>query len=160
MGRSPGEGIGYPFQYSWASLVTQLVKNPPAIWETWVGSLGWEDPLEEGKVTHSYSPWGCKESDTTEQLSLNSSTWLSRCSISSPGQLSSSTGNCPCQPSPGAAGPSWVTVTEQRLSSFLSIPVLAHFQDQSTHVPNTPAPRGSALSNLLSAAALCSFPRV
>ena len=44
LGRSPGEGIGYPLQYSWASLVAQLVKNPPAIWETWVQSLGWEDP--------------------------------------------------------------------------------------------------------------------
>ena len=42
------EGIGYPLQYSWASLVTQLVKNPPAMWETWVQSLGWKDPLEEG----------------------------------------------------------------------------------------------------------------
>ena len=36
LGRSPGEGIGYPLQYSWASLVSQLVKNPPALWETWV----------------------------------------------------------------------------------------------------------------------------
>ena len=51
--RSAGEVIGYPFQYSWASLVTQLVKNPPAMWETWVRSLGWEDPLEKGKATHS-----------------------------------------------------------------------------------------------------------
>ena len=41
--RSPGEGIGYPLQYSWASLVAQLVKNPPAMWEAWVQSLGWED---------------------------------------------------------------------------------------------------------------------
>ena len=52
-GRSPGEGIGYPLQYSWASLVAQMVKNPPAMWETWVLSLGWEDPLEEGMATHS-----------------------------------------------------------------------------------------------------------
>ena len=52
-GRSTGEGIGYPLQYSWASLVTQLVKNPPAMWETWVQSLGWGDPLEKGKATHS-----------------------------------------------------------------------------------------------------------
>ena len=51
--RSSGEGIGYPLQYSWASLVAQLVKNLPAMWETWVRSLGWEDPLEKGKVTHS-----------------------------------------------------------------------------------------------------------
>ena len=48
-GRSAGEGIGYPLQYSWASLVAQLVKNLPAMWETWVQSLGWEDPLEKGK---------------------------------------------------------------------------------------------------------------
>ena len=49
--RSTGEGIGYPLlQYSWSSLVAQLVKNPPAMMETWVQSLGWEDPLEKGKV--------------------------------------------------------------------------------------------------------------
>ena len=52
-GRSSGEGIGYPLQYSRASLVAQLVKNMPAIWETWVQSLVWEDPLEKGKATHS-----------------------------------------------------------------------------------------------------------
>ena len=52
-GRSTGERIGYPLQYSWASLVAQLGKNPPAMWETWVQSLGWEDPLEKGKATHS-----------------------------------------------------------------------------------------------------------
>ena len=61
-GRSTGEGIGYPLQYSWASLVAQLVKNPPAMQETWVRSLGWEDPLEKGKATHSSilawrTPW-------------------------------------------------------------------------------------------------------
>ena len=68
---------------NWASLVAQLVKNPPAMWETWVRSLGWEDPLEKGKATHSrfwpgefhglYSPWGSKESDTDEDewLSLH-----------------------------------------------------------------------------------------
>ena len=53
LGRSPGEGIGYPLQYSWASLVAQLVKNLPAMWETWVRSLGWQDPLEKGTATHS-----------------------------------------------------------------------------------------------------------
>ena len=47
-GRSPGEGIGYPLQYSWASVVAQLVKNPPARQETWVWSLGREDPLKKG----------------------------------------------------------------------------------------------------------------
>ena len=52
-GRSAGEGISYPLQYSWASLVAQLVKNPSAIQETWVWSLGWEHPLETGKATHS-----------------------------------------------------------------------------------------------------------
>ena len=75
-GRSTGEGIGYPLQYSWVSLVAQLVKNLPAVRETWILSLGWEDPLERGKATYSgrkfhgpYSPWGHKESDITEQLS-------------------------------------------------------------------------------------------
>ena len=53
LGRSTGERMGYPFQYSWTSLVAQLVKNPPAVWQTWVGSLGWDDPLEKGKATHS-----------------------------------------------------------------------------------------------------------
>ena len=81
LGRSTGKGIGYALEYSWASLVAQLVKNTPAIWETWVPSLGWEDPLEKGKATHSsiltwrihgqrslasYNAWGHKESDTTE----------------------------------------------------------------------------------------------
>ena len=61
-GRSAGEGIGYPLQYSWASLVAQLVKNPPAMQETWVQSLGWEDPLEKEMATHSSTlawkiPW-------------------------------------------------------------------------------------------------------
>ena len=66
-----------------ASLVAQMVKNTPALWETWVRSLGWEDPVEEGTATHSrifpwriptdrewvlagYTPWGHKESDMTE----------------------------------------------------------------------------------------------
>ena len=44
-GRSPGEGMGYPLQYSWASLVAQLVKNQPAMWEIWVQSLCWEGPV-------------------------------------------------------------------------------------------------------------------
>ena len=60
--RSAGEDIGYPLQYPWASLVAQLVKNLPATWETWVQSLGWEDPLEKGTATHSSNlawriPW-------------------------------------------------------------------------------------------------------
>ena len=80
-GRSTGEGIGYLFQYSWASLVAELVKNLPAMQETWVQSLGWEDPLEKGKATPpvflpresygqrsltGYSPWGYKTLDITE----------------------------------------------------------------------------------------------
>ena len=74
-GRSTGERIGYLFQYSWASLVSKLVKNPPAMWEIWVRSMGWEDLLEKGKTTHSSIlawriPWNRKESDTSEQLSL------------------------------------------------------------------------------------------
>ena len=52
-GRCPRRGIGYPLQYSWASLVSQMVKNPPTMRETWVGSLGWEDSLEEDMATHS-----------------------------------------------------------------------------------------------------------
>ena len=52
-GRSAGEGIGCPLQYSWASLVAQMVKNLPAMWKTWVQPLGWEEPLEKGKTTHS-----------------------------------------------------------------------------------------------------------
>ena len=79
-GSSIGEGIDYPLQYSWACLVSELVKNLPATQETWVWSLGWEDPLEKETATHSSIlawriPWtvypcGCKESDTTERLSL------------------------------------------------------------------------------------------
>ena len=52
-GRFAGEGIGYLLQCSWASLVSQLVKNLPAMWETWVRFLGWEDPLEKEMATHS-----------------------------------------------------------------------------------------------------------
>ena len=53
LGRSAGEGIGYPLRYYWASLVAQLVKNMPAMPETWVPSLGQEDPLEEEMAIHS-----------------------------------------------------------------------------------------------------------
>ena len=83
--RSPGEGLGYPFPYSWALLVAQMVKNLPAMWETWVRSLDWEDPLEEdmqptvvflpGESPWTEEPgglhslWGHQESDMIEQLS-------------------------------------------------------------------------------------------
>ena len=68
-----------------------MVKNVPAIQETWIRSLGWEDPLKKGMATHSsilawriprqrslasHSPWGCKESDTTEELTLSLETSL------------------------------------------------------------------------------------
>ena len=73
----------YNIMYPVTILVVQTVKNLPAVWETWVGSLGWEDPLEEVMATHSsvlawripwteepgrLQPWGCKESDTTKRL--------------------------------------------------------------------------------------------
>ena len=76
-GRSPGEGIGYPLQYSWASLVAQLVKNLPAMWETWVRSLGWEDPLEMLPTPVFWAGefhcivHGVAESDVTERLPLS-----------------------------------------------------------------------------------------
>ena len=75
LGRSSGEGMGYPVQYSWASLVAQLVKNPPAMWETWIRSLGWKDPLEKGKATHSSIlawriPWGPKELERLSDFHL------------------------------------------------------------------------------------------
>ena len=56
-GRSTGEGIGYPFQCPWASLVAQLVKNLPAMWETWVQSLGWKDPLR----IYCLERWHCQK---------------------------------------------------------------------------------------------------
>ena len=73
LGRFPEEGTGYPLQCSWASLVAQLVNNLPAMQETWV--LGWEDPLEKGKATHSSIrawriPW-------TVHGVAESRTWLS-----------------------------------------------------------------------------------
>ena len=77
-GKSPGEGTSYPLQYSWASLVAQTVKNPPAMQKTWVGKIPgrrtWKPtivflPGESPRGPRSlvgYSPWGCKESDMTE----------------------------------------------------------------------------------------------
>ena len=53
LGRSSGEGIGYPLQFFWAFLVAQMVKSLSAEQETWVRSLSWKDPLEEGMATHS-----------------------------------------------------------------------------------------------------------
>ena len=66
-GRSAGEGMGYPLQYSWASLVAQLVKNLPVMRETWVRSLGWGNPLRRERLpTPVFWPRGHKELDTTE----------------------------------------------------------------------------------------------
>ena len=75
-GRSAAEGTGYPLQYSWASLVAQLIKKPPAMQETWFGKIPWRrewlhTPVFWPREFHGlYSSRGRKESDTTEQLSL------------------------------------------------------------------------------------------
>ena len=79
-GRSAGEGIGYPLQYSSASLVAQLVKNPPAMRETPIGSLVGKIPWKRerlptpifwlGEFYGLYTQWGRRESETTEGLSL------------------------------------------------------------------------------------------
>ena len=66
-GRSAGEGTGYPLQYSWSPLVAQKVKNLPAMWETQVRSLGWEDSLEKGTATHSnILAWGIPWTEIVE----------------------------------------------------------------------------------------------
>ena len=95
LGSSPGEGIGYPLQYSWASLVAQMVKNPTAMSETWVRSLVWEDPLGKGMANHSVflpreTPWteepdrlqpiGLQRAGQTEQLSTQHKA-ITRCWI-------------------------------------------------------------------------------
>ena len=76
LGRSSRKGVDYPLQYSWDSLVVQLVKNSPAMWETWVQSQGWENPLKKGKATHSsilawrIYGWDYKELDMTTECSF------------------------------------------------------------------------------------------
>ena len=80
-GRFPGKGIGYPLQYSWASLVAQMVKNLLVVWETWVQSLDWEDPLEEGMATHySILAWTIPMDRETWRVTVHgvskSQTWL------------------------------------------------------------------------------------
>ena len=77
-GRSAGEGIGYPFQYSWSSLMAQLVKTLPAMWETWVRSLGWKDPLEKGYVSMLLSPFIPPSPSSSPPLSI--SLFLMSCS--------------------------------------------------------------------------------
>ena len=83
LGRSSGEGIAYPLQCSWASIMAQLVKNPTTMSETWVRSLGWEDPLEKETATHfsildwriSWTVWSMG-SDTTERVSLQFTSYI------------------------------------------------------------------------------------
>ena len=106
--RSPGKRMGYPLQYSWASLLAQLVKKLPEMQETPVRSLGWEDPLEKRMAAHFsilawkvhglYSPWGHKESDRKlsdfhfvnhEMATMAANHWTlgefqSRCSLRAP----------------------------------------------------------------------------
>ena len=94
-GGSPGEGLGYPLQYSCTYLVAQMVKNLPAMWETLVRSLDWEDALKKGmtptpvflpgefhgqKSLAGYSPWAGKELEMTEQISLHFTLWRSQTS--------------------------------------------------------------------------------
>ena len=149
VGRSPGEGNGYPLQYFGASLVAQLVKNLPAVQETWVPSLGWEDPLEKGVATHSSIlawriPWtvwsvGHKELDTTE-----------RSSHSHTQSMSLHKKVCPRFPFPsqlntwpGSSGPVWMRVgmEEGRVACVrLSVPRASPDQYfQMSPLPASPA---------------------
>ena len=92
-GRSAGDGIGYPLRYSWASLMAQMVKNLPAMKKTWVRPLYWEDPWRNEWLPTPvfwprecyglYSPWGGKELDMTERLSLSLSPALQADSLPS-----------------------------------------------------------------------------
>ena len=81
LGRSPGEERGYPLQYSWASLLAQMVKNLPVMKEIWVQSLGWEDPLEEGmQPTPVFLAGGSlwtEEPGRLQSMGPQSWTWLS-----------------------------------------------------------------------------------
>ena len=73
LGSSAGEGLGYPLQYSWAFLVAQQAKNPPAMHETWVQYLGWEDPMKKEMATHPRLPGVSKLSEVSE--SSGTSPW-------------------------------------------------------------------------------------
>ena len=86
LGRSPGDGNGDPLQYSGTSLVAQLVKNLPAMQVTWVQSLGWEGPLENGKAPHSsILAWGIPW--TVWSVVANSWTRLSNFPFQAKGRL-------------------------------------------------------------------------
>ena len=77
-GRSPGEGTCYPLQYSWTSLMAQLVKNPSAMWKTWVWLLSWEDLLEKGKKGNPLQYSGLENSmNCIVHRVAKSWTWLS-----------------------------------------------------------------------------------
>ena len=104
-GRAAGERINYPLQYSWASLVAHMVKNLLAMWETWVQSLGWEDPLEDGTPNHSsILAWRIplnREAWWATVCSVpNSGTWLKWLSTQASVQFSSVAQSCPtlCDP--------------------------------------------------------------
>ena len=129
-GRSPGEGIGYPLQYSWVSLLARVVKNLPAMSETWVWSLGLQIPWRRerlptpvfwpGEFYGLYSPWVCKESDMTEWLSL--SQWIST--------IDSIQYFCCC-----CVAESCPTICDPRESSMPAFPVLHHLLEfAQTHV--------------------------
>ena len=78
LGGCTGDGIGYPLQYSWSSRVPQLVKNPTAMWENWVWSLAWEDPLQKGMAGYPLQYSGLENStDCIVHGVTKCQTWLS-----------------------------------------------------------------------------------
>ena len=122
-GRSPAAGIGYPLQYSWASLVAQLVKNLPAMWafDPWVGKIPWRRErlstpvFWPGGLRGVDSPWDCKESDMTGRLSLSPG-----------GYAAAGPGKAVKAHIPEAALLSvWVPRTQESQSTILERPILA-----------------------------------
>ena len=117
-GRSPGGGIGCLFQYSWASLVSQMVKNPAAIQETWVRSLGWEGPVEEGMATNpsilawrfpwTEGPGGLQsimsQSQIKQRLTLSLSCRPNRSDVQNKGNGLLCPHFLPCSPPPTISG--------------------------------------------------------
>ena len=105
LGSYPGEGIGYPHQHSWAPLMAQMVKNLPAMPETWVWSLRWEDPLEEGMVTNPVflpgeSPWTEEPGRLQSMGSHMGSHWATKhnkTSMGFPGGASGKESACQCR---------------------------------------------------------------
>ena len=135
-GRSAGEGIGYPFQYSWASLVAQLVKNPPAMSEVhlqygrpgfdpWVGKIPWRRERLPTPVFWPRVFQGHKESDTTEQLHFHFS-------LSCIGGGNGNSLQCSCLENPRDGGAWWaavyrVTQSRTRLERFSSKKLLKNY---------------------------------